>query len=155
MTGLPPRLRRALVVGAAMLIFIVLAGATYQGVATALERRQFPHPGRLVDVGGHQLHLHCEGTGSPIVVLEAPAGGMSAAWSWVQTRVAKTTRVCSYDRSGLGWSEAGDLPYEPLVVAEQLRALLQKAAEPAPYVLVGQELGASLATLYSSQFGDD
>jgi pimeloyl-ACP methyl ester carboxylesterase len=88
-------------------------------------------------------------------VLEAPAGGMSAAWGWVQTRVAKTTRVCSYDRSGLGWSEAGDRPYEPIVVAEQLRALLQTANERAPYLLVGHELGAALATLYASQFGDE
>ena len=148
-------MKRTLLTAGAVLVFLVLAGATYQGVATALERRQFPHPGRLLDVGGHQLHLHCEGTGSPVVVLEAPAGGMSAAWGWVQTRVAKTTRVCSYDRSGLGWSEAGDRPYEPIVVAEQLRALLQTANERAPYLLVGQELGASLATLYASQFGDE
>ncbi len=148
-------MKRTLLTAGAVLVFVILAGATYQGVATALERRQFPHPGRLLDVGGHQLHLHCHGSGSPIVVLEAPAGGMSAAWGWVQTRVGKTTRVCSYDRSGLGWSEAGDRPYEPLVVAEQLRALLQKANERAPYVLAGQELGAALATLYASQFGDE
>jgi pimeloyl-ACP methyl ester carboxylesterase len=147
--------KRTLLTAGAVLVFLVLAGATYQGVATALERRQFPHPGRLLDVGGHQLHLHCEGNGSPVVVLEAPAGGMSAAWGWVQTRVAKTTRVCSYDRSGLGWSEAGDRPYEPIVVAEQLRALLQTANERAPYLLVGHELGAALATLYASQFGDE
>ena len=148
-------MKRTLLTAGAVFVFLVLAGATYQGVATALERRQFPYPGRLLDVGGHQLHLHCEGSGAPTVVLEAPAGGMSAAWGWVQARVAKTTRVCSYDRSGLGWSEAGDRPYEPMVVAEQLRALLQKANERAPYMLVGQELGAALATLYASQFGDD
>jgi pimeloyl-ACP methyl ester carboxylesterase len=147
--------KRTLLTAGAALLFLVLAGATYQGVATALERRRFPHPGRLLDVGGHQLHLHCEGRGSPLVVLEAPAGGMSAAWSWVQTRVARTTRVCSYDRAGLGWSEAGDTQYAPAAAAEQLHALLKSGGEAPPYVVVGQELGAALATLYASQFGDE
>src|SRR5919109_2646978 len=131
-------------------MFLVLAGATYQGVATALERREFPHPGRLVDVGGHQLHLYCTGEGTPTVVLEAPAAGLSAAWGWIQPRVAETTRVCSYDRAGLGWSEAGDAPFDPADVPVQLRALLDAAGERAPYVMVGQELGAALATLYAA-----
>jgi pimeloyl-ACP methyl ester carboxylesterase len=149
------RVRRVLATTGAALMFLILAGATYQGVATALERREFPHPGRLVDAGGHQLHLHCQGEGTPVVVLEAPAGGMSAVWGWVQPRVARRTRVCSYDRAGLGWSEAGDRPYEPLAVAEQLRVLLQKAGEPMPIVLAGHELGAAFAQLYASQYGDE
>ncbi|MBM3818649.1 MAG: alpha/beta hydrolase [Acidimicrobiia bacterium] len=152
MTG---RLRRTLLTVGAVVLFVALAGATYQGVATALERRRFPHPGRMLNVGGHQLHLDCEGDGAPVVVLEAPAGGMSAAWGRVQQRVARTTRVCSYDRAGLGWSEWGERPYDPLIVPEQLHALLVAAGEPMPYVLAGQELGAALATLYASQFGDD
>src|SRR6185295_9588793 len=105
--------RRAAIRVAAVLFFMVLAGATYQGVATAFERRQFRHPGRLVDVGGHQLHIYCSGEGSPTVVLEAGGAGMSAAWGWVQPRIAKATRVCSYDRAGLGWSESGDSSYDP------------------------------------------
>lgn len=150
---IPHSVRRALLTTGAILIFLVLAGATYQGVATALERRQFRHPGQLVDVGGHQLHIYCTGEGSPTVVLEAPATGMSAAWGWVQPEVTKATRVCSYDRAGLGWSEAGDRPYEPALVAEQLRALVERAAERAPYVIVGQGLGAAFARLDAARFG--
>lgn len=149
------RVRRTLFIAGAVLVFFLLAGATYQGVATALERRQFPHPGKLVDVGGHQLHLYCEGNGLPTVVLEAPAAGMSAAWGWVHPRIAQITRVCSYDRAGLGWSEAGDRPYDPAAVPEQLRTLLQRANEKAPYVLVGHDLGAALATVYAARFGED
>lgn len=152
---IPAALRRALLTTAAVLIFLVFAGATYQGVATALERRQFRHPGQLVDVGGHQLHIYCTGEGSPTVVLEAPATGMSAAWGWVQPDVAKVTRVCSYDRAGLGWSEAGDRPYEPAAVAEQLRALLERSAERPPYVVVGQGLGAAFAALDAARVGAD
>jgi pimeloyl-ACP methyl ester carboxylesterase len=146
------RARRALVTAAVILVFLVLAGATYQGAATALERRQFPHPGRLVDVGGHQLHLNCIGQGAPTVVLEAPATGMSAAWGWVQPDVAQVTRVCAYDRSGLGWSEAGDSAFEPAAVPAELHTLLEHANEAGPHVIVGQGLGAALATLYVAQY---
>ena len=149
------RIRRTLLTAAALLVFLILAGATYQGVATALERREFPHLGRLVDVGGHQLHIYCTGVGSPTVVLEAPAAGMSAVWGWVQPAVAAITRVCSYDRAGLGWSEAGDQPFEPSEVPGQLHALLERAEERGPYVVAGQGLGAAFATSYAARFGPE
>ena len=105
-------------------------------------------------MGGHQLHLYCTGEGTPTVVLEAPAAGMSAAWAWVQPEIAQATRVCSYDRAGLGWSEAGDLPFDPAAVPVQLRALLERVGERAPYVLAGQGLGAALAVLDMARLGD-
>jgi pimeloyl-ACP methyl ester carboxylesterase len=149
------RLRRRLLQAAAIVGFFILAGATYQGVATALERRQFPHPGQLTDVGGHQLHLYCTGQGTPTVVLEASAAGMSAEWAAVQPAIASTTRVCSYDRAGLGWSEAGDGPFEPAQVSEQLRQLLAGAGQQPPFVLAGHGFGAALARLHVRRFGAD
>ena len=146
-----PRLRRTLLIGGAILVFIVLAGATYQGVATALERREYPRPGGLVEVGDHQLHIHCTGRGTPTVVLEAPAAGLSAAWGEVQPRLAAKTRVCSYDRSGLGWSEASDRPYDPGRVPEELRTLLTGANEKGPFVIVGHGLGAAFARMYAGR----
>ena len=148
-------LRVVLLRTAAALMFLILAGATYQGVATALERREFRHPGQLVGVGGLQLHIFCTGDGSPTVVLEAPATGMSAAWGWVQPELAGLTRVCSYDRAGLGWSETGDRPYDPGAVSEQLHTLLERSGEHMPYVLAGQGLGAAFAKLYAAQFSGD
>jgi pimeloyl-ACP methyl ester carboxylesterase len=149
------RVRRTITIAGVIVVFLVLAGATYQGVATALERRQFRHPGRMVDAGGHQLHIFCTGTGSPTVVLEAGGAGMSAAWGWVQPRVQTVTRVCSYDRAGLGWSEAGDRSYDLEEVAPSLKALLDRAGEHPPFVLAGQGLGAAFATIYASRFGDE
>ena len=136
-------------------LLVVLIGATYQGVATALERRRYPHPGRMIEVGDHQLHLACSGKNAPTVILEAPATAMSAAWAWVQTDVAKVTRVCSYDRAGLGWSESGDAPFSAQAVAPELNALLMKAGERPPYVVAGAEFGSALATLYAARFPDD
>jgi len=150
-----PVVRRVLVTIGVALLFLLLVGATYQGVATALERRRFPHPGRLVDVGGHQLHLYCTGTGTPTVVLEAPEATMSAAWALVQTSVGRVTRVCSYDRAGLGWSEAGDEPFAPDAAAAQLHALLPQAGERGPFVIAGAELGSALARLYASRYPED
>ena len=146
------RLRRVGKLAALILIFSVLAGATYQGVSTAIERREYPPPGVMVDVGGHQLHLYCSGAGAPTVVLESPALGNSAAWAWVMPLVAAARRVCVYDRAGLGWSESGDRGFDPLRVAEELHALLEHAKEPRPFVLVGHGLGASFARLYAARF---
>jgi pimeloyl-ACP methyl ester carboxylesterase len=149
---LPTRVRQILTSTAIILAVVILAGATYQGVATALERRKYPHPGRLVDVGGHQLHIYCRGEGSPVVVFEAPAAAMSAVWGWVQPEVGKVTRACSYDRAGLGWSEAGDRPYDPGRIPEELRVLLVAAGERGPYLLVGHSLGSSFVQRFAGLF---
>ena len=155
MTALSFRLRRTTRAVVALLAFLVLAGATYQGVATALERHRYQRPGGLVDAGGHQLHLPCTGQGSPVGILEAAAGSMSPAWAWVQPEVARTTRVCSYDRAGLGWSEAGDGVYIPSRVPEELRVLLDRANEINHIVLVGHEAGALFARIYAARFPEN
>ena len=142
-----PRVRRILISATVVVVVALLAGATYQGVATALERREFRAPGHMIDVGGHQLHLYCTGEGAPPVILEAPGIIPSAAWGWVQLTVAKTTRVCSYDRAGLGWSEASVQPFDPARVPEELHALLAGGNVQGPYVLAGQALGAAFVRL--------
>jgi pimeloyl-ACP methyl ester carboxylesterase len=135
-----------------LVTFIVLAGVTYQSVSTALERRKFQHPGRLIDVGDHQLHVHCTGEGTPTVVLEAPAAGLAVGWAWVQDNLTKTTRVCSYDRAGLGWSEAGVAGYGAGRVPDELHTLLERAGERGPFVIVGHELGSAFARMYASRY---
>jgi pimeloyl-ACP methyl ester carboxylesterase len=152
MAARPGAMRRWLLRATAIVILILLIGATYQGVTTALERRRFPHPGRMVRSTDHQLHIYCTGEGSPTVVLEAPAAGMSAAWGWVQPELEHQTRVCSYDRSGLGWSEWGPQPYDPARVPEELEALMRNSGERAPYVIVGHGLGAAFARLFASRY---
>ena len=138
--------------GLAIVVLVALAGTTYQGVTTSLERRRYPHPGRLVDVGGHQLHIHCTGRGTPIVVLEAPASAMSASWARVQDALAQTTRVCSYDRAGLGWSERGDGPFDPDQVPLELQSLLTGAGEKPPFVIAGAGLGAAFARTFAARY---
>ena len=70
-------------------------------------KQEYAPPGRLIDIGGRKLHLYCTGTGSPTVILIAGGGAFSIDWALVQPKVAQNTRVCSYDRSGLAWSDSG------------------------------------------------
>lgn len=102
-------------------------GLVYQSLATALDRRNYPPPGRLVDVSGCRLHLQSAGSGTPTVVLEAGLGGMSSVWAWIQPETAKFCHVVSYDRAGLGWSEADISPKTAMQAVLRLRTLLQSA----------------------------
>ncbi len=126
----------------ATLLGLMLVGYIYEPWAEAADARTYPPPGQLVDVGGYRLHINCTGTGSPTVVIDAGLGDWSTTWGgYVQPEVAKTTRVCTYDRAGMGWSEAGPLPRDAAQFAKELHTLLQNANVPGPYVMVGHSLG--------------
>lgn len=107
--------------------------------------------GRLVAVDGHRLHLYCTGAGRPTVILEPGAGGGALYWAWVQRAVAKTTRVCSYDRPGIGWSDPVNGPKDASSVSQRLWTLLNSAAEAGPYVLVGQSLGGAYMRKFAAE----
>lgn len=132
---------------------LMLIGAFYESLAEAADVRAYPPPGQLVDVGGYRLHLNCTGTGSPTVVIEAGLGDWSASWSsWVQPEVAKTTQVCTYDRAGMGYSEAGPLPRTAEQFAKELHTLLQNAGIPGPYVLVGHSMGGLVVRVFVHKY---
>ena len=144
---------RRLVAGAALtLALLAVAGLAYQAIASALDARRFPPPGKMVDVGGHRLHLYSTGEGSPTVIMEAGIEGCSLTWCKVQPEVAKFTRVCSYDRAGLGWSDAGPMPRTGRQIVGELHALLQNAGIPGPYVLVGHSFGGLVVRLFAGEF---
>ena len=107
-----------------------------------------PPLGTLFDVGQRRMHLHCTGSGSPVVVLEAGASSFALDWALVQPALARTTRVCSYDRAGLGWSDPTTRGDTPENIVRDLRALLQVARERGPFMLVG----ASKGGIYTRMF---
>lgn len=118
-------------------------------------RREDAPPGRLIDIGGFRLHLHCLGAGAPAVVFDSALGGSCLSWIHVQPEVARFARACSYDRAGMGWSDAGPMPRTAATLAAELRALLTRAGVPPPYVLVGHSFGALVMRLYASSYGDE
>jgi len=147
-----PALLGILLWAASAVALLLLAGIVYQALGTSRDSRRHPPPGRMVDVGGHRLHLVEMGEGSPTVVLDAALGASSLSWTLVQSEIAKLTRVCAYDRAGLGWSEAGPMPCTAQRITEELHALLANAGIEPPYVLVGHSFGALVARLFASNY---
>ena len=135
----------------ALIVLLAASGATYEAIMAAGDTKRYPPPGQLVDVGGHRLHLHCVGQGSPTVVLDAGLGAFSLDWGAVQPEIATTTRVCAYDRAGLGWSEPGPRPRSPQQFADELHTLLTNAGVEGPYVLVAHSISGKTARLFASQ----
>jgi pimeloyl-ACP methyl ester carboxylesterase len=153
------QLRRALAGRVRWLLYPVVGflaigsvGGMYESVALARDDHRYGMPGRLYDVGGHRLHLNCTGSGGPTVVLANGLGETSPVWSRISTEVGTTTRVCAYDRAGQGWSDGTAHPQDGLAVAADLHALLGRAQETGPYVLVGHSAGGSYAMIYAAQY---
>ena len=114
-----------------------------------------PPPGHLIDVGGRKLHVHCTGTGSPTVVLEAGASSFAIDWSLVQPEVARAQRVCSYDRAGSGWSDPRQDVETPARITVDLHAALTAAGEKPPFVMVGASAGGLYVRLYQLEYPAD
>jgi pimeloyl-ACP methyl ester carboxylesterase len=97
------------------------------------------------------------------VILESGLNDTAAVWSAVQGAVARTTRVCSYDRANV-LGGANDLS-DPGASTPRLRsaaelvtdlhALLGAAAVPGPYVLVGHSVGGLLVRLYAATYPEE
>jgi pimeloyl-ACP methyl ester carboxylesterase len=118
-------------------------------------RAQYPAPGELVDVNGTRMHIRCEGTGSPTVVMEAGSGDCSLSWALVQQNVSAFTRVCTYDRQGYAWSDPVSGPLTASNVTGRLHTLLSRANVSPPYVLAGHSLGGVYVRYYTHRYPDE
>jgi hypothetical protein len=108
-----------------LLVLLSCAGALYQSVADYRDRSLNPPPGLLVKVDDFRMHLYCIGQGSPTVVLDSGIGDSWLSWRKVQPEVALFTRVCSYDRAGMGWSDKSPNPRTSRLIATELHTLLR------------------------------
>ncbi len=113
---------------------------------------------QFIDVGGYDLAIRCEGSGSPTVVFEAGLGGdMDSFWR-VAADVQETTRICSYDRAGIGSSDqrpASASPSSAGAVADELDRLLAGAGVTGPVVIVGHSFGGAVEQLYADRHMDN
>ncbi len=137
------------------LLALAAVGGGYQTVREQADTNAYPMPGQLINVGGHRLHLHCTGSGSPTVVLQPGGGDFSAVMAWIAPAVANETRVCVYDRAGRGWSELADNPQDATQIAADLHTLLQRGNVPGPYVLAGHSFGGLYILAHADHYPDD
>jgi len=142
-----------------LLAVAAVCGAAYQAIANYRDGQRFPQEGRSFPLGaafpGVSLSMNCTGQaapGGPTVVLDSGLGVPAVGWDFVQPEVAKSLRVCSYDRAGYGWSTAGPMPRTSGEIAKELHALLVAAGEKPPYVLVAHSFGGYNVRVYTKEY---
>ena len=123
--------------------------------AIALYRFRNLPPGETHVVDGHRMRIDCTGSGSPTIVMDAGLGNDGLIWGGVQPALAKTTRVCSYDRAGFGWSDALPPPRDADHIATELHGLLTAARINGPVVLMGHSIAGVYIRAYATRYPAD
>ncbi|MHB8528228.1 MAG: alpha/beta fold hydrolase [Caulobacteraceae bacterium] len=144
------------VAGALMLVIGLVAGVrSTASIGTPGATRDVldgAKPGRLVRLpDGRRIDLRCEGAGSPTVLLEGGYAANATAWGKIEPAVARTTRVCAYDRAGAGFSDPGPLPRDGAAIARDLDQALRAAGVAGPFVLVGHSAGGLYVRLFAGR----
>jgi pimeloyl-ACP methyl ester carboxylesterase len=148
------RSRRWLLYPVIAMLAVASVGGGYETVSAATDAEP-SMPGQLIDVGGHRLHLHCTGSGSPTVVLQPGGGEMSSNMGWIAPAVARDTRVCVYDRAGRGWSDPADTTQDATQIATDLHTLLRRGDVPGPYVLAGHSFGGLYVLTFAARYPEE
>jgi pimeloyl-ACP methyl ester carboxylesterase len=139
-----------------MLVGVLSVGAVLgpRRVGRRVARTWLLLTGHLIDVDGHRIQIECRGVGSPTVVMDSGLNMTMETWGRVPADVADFTRVCTYNRAGLGYSDSGPKPRTSKTIVNELDALLVKAGVTGPYVLVGHSVGGLNVRLYASEHPD-
>lgn len=111
-----------------------------------------PVRGAVVEVGGHEIHFFCSGSGPPTVIVENGLGDFSTDWILVQSRVARFTRICTYDRAGYAWSSPGPMPRTFDQLNLELHEGLRALGERQLFVLVGHSFGGPVVRHYAALY---
>ncbi len=110
---------------------------------------------RMISIGTHRLQIRTEGKGTPTVVIETGIMDRMENWGPLQQHIAQVSRIITYNRAGYGQSEPGPLPRHSGREAEELKALLDAASIPGPYVIVGHSLGGLNAQVFAAKYPED
>jgi pimeloyl-ACP methyl ester carboxylesterase len=149
-------IKTAFLVVVSVTVGLPLAGFGLERIARWRAASASPPPGELYLVNDRNMHINCTGSGSPTVILEAGLGIWSSAqWFDVQPAVAEFSKVCSYDRAGILWSEPSPARRSAVGMSDELHKLLQAAGVEPPYVLAAHSIGGVLARMFQSQYPNE
>jgi pimeloyl-ACP methyl ester carboxylesterase len=136
----------------------LIACIAFLSSATPAAGDDKPVDGRF-DIGGRSIRLACKGIGGPAVVIDAGMGTAPVedqGWQAIADQVAPVTRVCLYDRAGLGGSDPAPAgPRSSLDSAADLHAALSAAGIQGPYLLVGHSVGGLHAQVFAAKYPAD
>jgi pimeloyl-ACP methyl ester carboxylesterase len=113
-----------------------------------------PPVGDYRHIGGVQLLVDQQGSGSPTVVFLPGAGLTGLDYLPLHELAAVSWSSLLYDRGGTGWSDPVALPRTVLAVTDELRELISLSVQ-GPVVLVGHSLGGLYARHYATRFPED
>jgi len=146
--------RRRLLVVLAVVVLLPFAGGLYEWRAEARDAASFPPAGMLVDIGRRRLHLLCIGQGPTDVVFEVSGFSNSTSFSVARAAIAARTRVCSYDRVGVGWSDGAPNAISAGELADDLARLQDRAPLTRPFIIVASSVGGITAEMFARRYPD-
>lgn len=140
-----------------VIILLLIIGSIWQAIMVHLENRESVHPGDLINISGHDMHIFSKGAGSPSVVFTVGSGTPNSYtdYYFIQEEISKYTRTITYDRPGYGWSESTTIPRTIDEQVKDLHQLLEKAGEKPPYILVGHSLSSLEVIRYAQVFPEE
>jgi len=141
------------------IMILVLIGVTvsffFEGSIRNSVKEKYPPPGKMVNIGSHNIHVRLIGQGDITVVMDAGAGELgSFAYLSIEKQVAQHAKVLLYDRSGCNWSEKSELKRTPENIAIELNQVIKQLDIKGPVILVGHSQGGLNMIKYASMFRD-
>lgn len=137
------------------LILLLLVGFVYQSYKSYVDSSSFEKSGEMLDVGGYSLYVEDSGSGKVNVIFDSGMGDDLSVWNKVANKASKFSRVITYDRAGLGWSEKSPKKRDSKVIIEELHSILEQKNLTGPIVLVGHSFGGVNMQLYALTYPED
>jgi len=134
---------------------LFIAGLIFQLAGDFYDRRYAPPASEMISVDGYAIHFVCTGRGPRAYLLDSGATVGAFQWAYVVLLLARTGRVCSFDRPGLGWSEDTGDGHDVRALAKRIAVIVRAAHMPRPFIYVGHSLGADDAIVYRSLYPAD
>ncbi len=123
------------------IVLLLLVGFVFQSYSSYVDSTSFDKRGEMIDIGGYSLYVEDTGTGKVTVIFDAGMGDDSSVWNKVVEEVSQFSRVITYDRAGLGWSEESPHDRDSKVIVAELHSVLKDKDITGPIILVGHSFG--------------